>query len=47
MILSDHSKEEMLKDGISEDEVKQCIEHGNLKITECVKGEMRYGRDLI
>jgi len=44
MIISDHAKEEMLKDSITEDEVRQCLEYGNIEIAECVHDEMRYGR---
>ena len=46
MILSEHAKEEMLADGISEEEVRQCIEHGTKIIKDCVNGEMRYGKRL-
>jgi hypothetical protein len=46
MILSDHAKEEMLKDGISEEEVRQCLEHGELIFTQAMRGEMRYIRKL-
>ena len=46
MILSEHAKEEMLKDGITEEEVKQCLEHGTEIMKNCVNGEMRYGRKL-
>ena len=46
MILSDHAREEMLKDGISEEDVRQCLEHGRVIIENCVNGEMRYGEKL-
>ncbi len=46
MILSEHAKEEMLADGISEDEVRQCLEFGSLEMEQPVRGEMRYGRQL-
>ncbi len=32
MILSDHAKEEMKASGITEDEVKACLEKGELEI---------------
>lgn len=46
MIISDHAKEEMLKDGISEEDVRQCLEHGTGIMQNCVDGETRYGKKL-
>ena len=42
MILSDHALEEMAHSAISEEEVQQCLEHGNLIAKQRVKGELRY-----
>ena len=46
MIISPHAYEEMLKAGISDDEIRQCLEHGELEIKQFVKGEMRYGKKI-
>jgi len=46
MIVSDHAKDEMQKADITENEAKQCLEHGELEIKEIVKGEVRYGKKL-
>ncbi len=46
MILSGHAKEEMLADGISEEEVRQCLEFGTIEIEQPVRGEMRYGKQI-
>lgn len=46
MILSDHASEEMVKEGISEQEVRECLEHGELEIKQIVSGEVRYGKKL-
>lgn len=46
MILSGHAIERMLKKGITETEVKECIEHGCMEIELPVRGEMRYGKKL-
>ncbi len=46
MILSVHARERMLKKGISEDEVLQCLEFGVLKATNCVEGEIRHYKRL-
>ncbi len=42
----DHARKEMENDGITEEEVCWCLEHGDLEIKELVKGEMRYGKKL-
>lgn len=42
--ISEHAREEMEDDGITEDEVEECLEHGELEIKQIVKGEMRYGK---
>lgn len=44
--ISDHAKEAMEDDGISEDEIRQCIGHGKLEINQFVDGEKRYGNQL-
>ncbi len=46
MIISDHARDEMSQSDISEEEVQQCLEHGELEIKQIVKGETRYGRKL-
>jgi hypothetical protein len=46
MIISNHARDEMHQAGISEDDVAQCLEHGELEITQVVKGETRYGKKL-
>lgn len=47
MIISDHAHEEMIQAGITEDEVKQCLEHGELEIKQVVYGEVRYGKKIV
>ena len=47
MIISDHARKEMEQSGISEEEISQCLKHGELEIREVVKGETRYGKKLI
>lgn len=44
--ISEHARNEMEDDGITEDEVKACLEHGELEIKQIVNGEMRYGKKL-
>ncbi len=34
----------MQKADITDNEAKQCLEHGELEIKEIVKGEVRYGK---
>ncbi len=46
MIISEHVKEEMRASGITEEEVKECVEHGDLEIKQVVNGETRYGNKL-
>ncbi len=36
----------MLKKGISEEEVRECIEHGSLEFRDFVKEEIRIGKKL-
>ena len=47
MIISDHARKEMEQSGISEEEVQQCLKHGELEIRQVIKGEIRYGKKLI
>lgn len=47
MIISDHARKEMEQSGICEEEVQQCLKHGELEIRQVVKGETRYGKKLI
>ncbi|MBI2558103.1 DUF4258 domain-containing protein [Candidatus Woesearchaeota archaeon] len=47
MIISDHANKEMLHSGISEEEVQQCLKHGELEIRQVIKGETRYGKKLV
>jgi len=37
----------MEDDGISEEEIKACLEHGQLEIKQLVNGEPRYGKRLV
>ncbi len=46
MIFSDHVYKEMQQAGISEEEAKQCLGHGELEIKQIVKGETRCGKRL-
>lgn len=46
MIISDHARDEMENAGITEDEVRDCLEHGTLEIKQVVEGETRYGKKL-
>ena len=46
MIISDHARDEMNQAGITEEEVAQCLKHGELEIMQVVKGETRYGKRL-
>ena len=46
MIISDHARKEMEQSGISEEEVQQCLKHGELEIRQVVKGETRYGKKI-
>lgn len=46
MIISSHAREEMMQSDINEEEVKQCLECGEVEIKQIVKGETRYGKKL-
>ncbi len=46
MILTTHARDEMEASGITEEEVKACLDHGMLEIKQVVHGEMRYGKKL-
>ncbi len=48
MIISDHARDEMNRAGISEREVSDCFEHGELEIKQfvAVANETRYGKKL-
>lgn len=41
-----HAKERMLKKGISEEEIMQCLNFGVLKATNCIEGEIRHYKRL-
>lgn len=43
---SDHAREAMEEDEISEEEVEACLKHGELEIKQLVNGEMRYGKQI-
>lgn len=43
---SDHAKNEIVASGITEEEVRECIEHGEREIKQVVDGETRYGNKL-
>lgn len=47
MIISDHAKEEMKASDITEEDVKACLETGELEIKQIVDGETRYGNKLV
>ena len=44
--ISEHAEKAMSDDGITEDEVRNCLEHGELEIKQFVKDEIRYGQKL-
>jgi len=44
--ISEHARKAMEDDGITEDEVKRCLEQGELEIKQLVNGEVRYGKKL-
>ena len=44
--ISEHAEKAMSDGGITEDEVRSCLEHGELEIKQFVNGEMRYGIKL-
>jgi len=43
---SSHAEGAMESDGISEEEVRHCLENGELEIRQVVGGETRYGKQL-
>lgn len=45
--ISDHAKEEMVASGISVNEIKACLEHGEREIKQIVDGETRYGNKFV
>lgn len=47
MIITEHAREEMAQDDISEDEVVQCLQHGELHRRILVKGEQRYAKRYV
>ncbi|MBI4148022.1 DUF4258 domain-containing protein [Candidatus Woesearchaeota archaeon] len=46
MIISDHARDEMAQEGITEDDVRNCLTHGELEIKQIVDGETRYGKQI-
>ncbi|VVB81567.1 Uncharacterised protein [uncultured archaeon] len=46
MIVSVHARERMLRKGISEDEVRECIDFGISQATKSVEGEVRHAKLL-
>ncbi len=46
MIISDHALQEMEHSAITEEEVEQCLQYGELIIKQQVKDELRYGKEL-
>ena len=46
MFIPDHARGEMEQSGISEEEVRTCLEYGESIIKQLVKGEMRYGKEM-
>ena len=46
MIIPAHAQREMALSGITEEEVRSCVGHGNLEIRQVVRGEVRYGKKL-
>ncbi len=47
VVLSEHAREEMASEGITEEEVYWCLEHGEPEIKQFVNQEMRYGKKLV
>ncbi|MEK6960027.1 MAG: DUF4258 domain-containing protein [Nanoarchaeota archaeon] len=45
--ISDHAMQAMAQDGLSEELVRRCVEHGELKFKNAVDGEMRYAHSLV
>ena len=46
MITTEHARAAMEEHGISEEEIKACIDHGELIIKQFIKGEQRYGKEI-
>jgi hypothetical protein len=46
MILSKHALEEMRKQSITEEEVKKCLDDGELEIRQIVNSETRCGKKI-
>ena len=46
MIISDHAVEEMANACITEQDVHDCLAHGELEIRQIVDGETRYGKRI-
>lgn len=46
MIISEHARKAMADSDIIEEEVRQCLNHGELIIQQLVKGELRYGKQI-
>lgn len=44
--ISEHAKAAMEEDGITEEEIMECLEHGELEIKQIVNGEIRHGKKL-
>ncbi len=44
--LSEHAREAMADDEITEEEIAECLEHGELEIKQRIRGELRWGRKL-
>ena len=44
--ISAHARKAMDDDEITEDEIFQCLEYGELEIKQLVKGELRWGKLL-
>ncbi len=47
MIITLHAEEAMEQHAIIEEEVKICIEQGELIIKQLVDGEQRYGKEIM
>ena len=44
--LSEHARKAMADDEIAEEDIRACLEHGELEIKQLIKGELRWGRKL-
>ncbi len=47
IIITDHAREAMTDQEIVPDEIRDCLEHGTPEIEETIRGEYRYGKQLI